>query len=147
MDALPDPMKLDGTALLFVVVLLTVLYWFLKILFFRPVVRVMEEREAAIQAGASRRAEAAALVEKRQADYAARLKELRSRAFEHRKALAAAAAQERQALLEKARQEATEKRAAALADLRAAQETAKAELLTQVEALSESMVQHLLKQA
>ena len=35
----------------------------------------------------------------------------------------------------------------ALAQLGAAQEAAKAELMTQVEALSESMVQHLLRQA
>ncbi len=146
-DGLPDPMKLDAGTLLFVMVLVTCLYVFMKLVFFRPLVQLMDDREAAIQSGAARRAEAAALVESRQADYAARLRDLRARAFEHRKALAAAAGRDKQALLEQARREASERRAAALSELKAAQEAAKAELLTQVEALSESTVQHLLRQA
>ena len=147
MDGLPDPMKLDAGTLLFVMVLVTCLYVFMKVVFFRPLVQLMDDREAAIRSGAARRAEAAALVESRQADYAARLRDLRARAFEHRKALAAAAGRDKQALLDQARREASERRAAALSELKAAQEAAKAELLTQVEALSESMVRHLLRQA
>lgn len=147
MDSLPDPMKLDAPALLFVMALVTCLFLFLKRFFFQPIVRVMDDREAAIQSGAARRAEAAALVEARQADYAARLRDLRAQAFEHRKALATAAGKEKQALLDHARQAATERRATALAELRTAQEAAKGQLLAQVESLSESMVQHLLRQA
>jgi F-type H+-transporting ATPase subunit b len=147
MDTLPDPMKLDLSTLLFVMALVTCLFLFMKAAFFRPLVRLMDDREAAIQSGAARRAEAAALVEARQADYAARLRDLRARAFEHRKALAAAAGRERQALLEQARRESSERLASARADLQAAQEAAKGELLAQVESLSESMVQHLLRQA
>jgi F0F1-type ATP synthase membrane subunit b/b' len=75
------------------------------------------------------------------------LRDLRGKAFEHRKALAAAATLERTSLLEKARLQSTETRSAALEDLKARRETAKAELVAQVDALSESMVQHLLKQA
>jgi F0F1-type ATP synthase membrane subunit b/b' len=107
----------------------------------------MDDREAEIQSGAVRRAEAATLVEARQADYANRLRELRAKAFEHRKALAAAAVRQKEALLEQARTAAGERRAAALARLEATREAAKAELMTEVEALSESMVQHLLRQA
>jgi len=147
MDALPDPMKLDLGTLLFVMALVTCLYVFLKAVFFKPVVRLMDDREAAIQSGAAKRAEAAAMVEARQAEYAARLRDLRAKAFEHRKALASAAGREKQAQLEQARQEAAARRNAALAQLKAAQEAAKADLLTQVEALSESMVQQLLPQA
>ena len=147
MDTLPDPMKLDAGTLIFVMVLVTCLFLFMKAVFFRPLVQVMDDREAAIQSGAAKRAEAAALVETRQAEYATRLRELRARAFEHRKALAAAALKEKEALLEQARQASGEKRGAALAQLKTAQEAAKAELLTQVEALSESMVKHLLRQA
>lgn len=147
MDTLPDPMKLDLTALLFVMALVTCLFLFLKRVFFQPIVKVMDDREADIQSGAARRAEAAALVEERQAEYAARLRDLRGQAFEHRKALAVAAAREKQALLEQARRESGERRTAALAELKTAQEAAKADLLAQVEALSESMVQHLLRQA
>jgi F-type H+-transporting ATPase subunit b len=147
MDTLPDPMKLDAGTLIFVMVLVTCLFLFMKQFFFKPLVKVMDDREAAIQAGSARRAEAAALVEVRQADYAARLRELRAKAFEHRKALAGAAVQQKETLLEQARKDAGTRRAAALAQLGAAQEAAKAELMTQVEALSESMVQHLLRQA
>lgn len=147
MDALPDPMKVDPWALLFVMGLVTALFVFLKYAFFKPIIRVMDDRDMAIQSGANRRAEAASLVEQRQADYAARLKELRAKAFEHRKALAAAASKEKEALLDKARQESTDHRARALAELKATQESAKADLMTQVEALSESMVSHLLRQA
>ena len=93
------------------------------------------------------RAEAASQVEHRQAEYAARLRDLRGKAFEHRKALAAAAAQEKASLLERARLQSSETRKAALEDLHAKKEIAKKELVAQVDALSESMVQHLLKQA
>jgi F-type H+-transporting ATPase subunit b len=147
MDSLPDPMKLQPETLIFVIVLVTCLHWFMKKVFFQPLAKVMDDRDAEIQSGAAMRAEAAALVEARQADYAARLRELRAKAFEHRKALAAAAGKQKEALLEKARGEAEAQRAAALAQLEAAREAAKAELMTQVEALSESMVQHLLRRA
>lgn len=147
MDTLPDPMKLDATALLFVMALVTCLFLFLKRVFFKPIVEVMDGREAEIRSGAARRAEAAALVEARQAEYAARLRDLRGQAFEHRKALAVAAGREKQALLERARQESGERRTTALAELGTAREAAKADLLAQVETLSESMVQHLLGKA
>jgi F-type H+-transporting ATPase subunit b len=147
MDSLPDPMKLDPGTLLFVMVLVTSLFVFMKYVFFKPIVKVMDDREAAIRSGSVKRAEAASLVERRQADYAGRLHELRAKAFEHRKALAAVAAREKEALLDLARQESAGQRAAALAELKRAQETAKTELMAQVAALSESMVQHLLRQA
>ncbi len=147
MDTLPDPMKLDGPTLLFVMALVTCLFLFLKYFFFKPIVQVMDDRDAAIQAGSARRAEAAAMVEARQAEYAARLRELRAKAFEHGKALSTAATRQKQALVDQARQDAGGLRATALAELKAAQEQAKAQLMTQVDSLSESMVQHLLRQA
>lgn len=147
MDALPDPMKLDPIQIGFVILLMTLLYLLLKFAFFQPVVKIMDEREAAIAAGGAAKAEAAALVEQRQGDYAARLRDLRAKAFDHRKALAAAAMEERIKLLEEARQRAAQTRDSALASLKTQKESAKIELLAQVDALSESMVQHLLKQA
>lgn len=147
MDSLPDPMKLDAGTLIFVMVLVTCLFLFMKQVFFKPLVKVMDDREAAIQSGTARRAEAAALVATRQAEYDGRLRELRAKAFEHRKALAGAAMREKGLLVEQARKQSGEHRDAALAQLRTAQETAKTELLTQVEALSDSMVQHLLRRA
>lgn len=147
MDTLPDPMKLELGALLFVIALITILFLFMKALFFKPIIKVMDERDADIQSGAASRAEAAAQVETRQAEYANRLRELRTQAFEHRKALAAGAAKEKTTLLEQARTAASATRDTALAELQVAKETAKTDLMAQVDALSESMVQHLLKQA
>jgi F-type H+-transporting ATPase subunit b len=147
MDALPDPMKVDPATLIFVIALVTALFIFLKYMFFKPIIKVMDDRDAAIQSGADRRSEAAALVEQRQAEYQAQLKELRAKAFEHRKSLSTAAAQEKQALLDKARAESSATRTRALEELKAAREKAKADLVAQVESLSESMVSHLLKQA
>jgi len=147
MDTLPDPMKLELGALVFVIALITVLFVFLKYAFFKPIIQVMDEREEAIQSGASSRAEAAALVERRQAEYATRLRDLRGQAFDHRKTLAAAAAKEKATLVEQAREEATASRAKAVAELQTAKASAKADLMAQVEALSDSMVQHLLRQA
>jgi F-type H+-transporting ATPase subunit b len=147
MDSLPDPMKLQLPAVAFVIVLLILLFLCLKFMLFRPLTKVMDDREGAIRLGSSTKAEAAAQIEARQTDYAARLKELRGQAFEHRKALAAAVAMEKTGILDAARQSATTQRMQALEDLKAEQKTAEAELRAQVEALSESMVQHLLKQA
>ena len=147
LETLPDPMRPDLPALLFVMVLITLLFFFLKYVFFKPIIKVMDDRDEAIQSGASRRAEAGALVEARQAAYGAQLKELRAKAFEHRKALAGAAAREKQVLVDQARAEAAAHLAQALEGLRAGRDAAKADLLAQVDALSESMVSHLLRQA
>ncbi len=147
MDSLPDPMKIQLPVVVFVIALLALLFFFLKVVLFRPLTRVMDDRDEAIRVGGATKAEAAAQIEARQADYSARLKELRGKAFEHRKSLAAAVATERQDILDKARQEAAGLRDQALATLKVEQSSAEAQLRAQVETLSESMVQHLLKQA
>ena len=147
LDTLPDPMKPELGALLFVMALITCLFVFMKYVFFKPIIQVMDEREEAIRSGSAHRAEAAAQVERRQAEYDARLRELRTQAFEHRKALAFAETQEKLGLLDTARAAAAATRATALAELQAAKASAKTELVAQVEALSESMAQHLLERA
>lgn len=147
MDSLPDPMKLQLPVIACVIVLLILLFVFLKFMLFKPLTKVMDDREDAIRMGSATKTQAAAQIESRQADYAARLRELRGRAFEHRKALIAAVSAEKQGLLDTARQTALTQRGQALKELRAEQKVAEAELRTQVEALSEAMAQHLLKQA
>ncbi len=146
MDSLPDPMKLQLPVVAFVIVLLTLLFVFLKFMLFKPLTKVMDDREEAIRMGSATKTEAAAQIESRQADYATRLRELRGQAFEHRKALSSAVSTEKQGILDIARQAASVQRTQAIVDLKAEQKAAEAELRGQVEALSESMVQHLLKQ-
>lgn len=144
---MPDPMRPDLPAILFVIVLLVVLYLYLRVVFFQPITKVMEDREHDLQAGGDAKAQAAALLDARQKDYQSRLKDLRAQAFERRKALADAAGKEKQRLLDEARAKAQVERQAAVATLKAQQAEAKQTLLAQVDALAESMAQTLLKQA
>lgn len=144
---MPDPMRPDLPAILFVIVLLVVLYLYLRVVFFKPITKVMEDRDRDLNAGGDAKAQAAALLDARQKDYQSRLKDLRAQAFGRRKALADAAGKEKQAMLDEARAKAQAERQAAVASLKAQQAEAKQSLLAQVDALAESMAQTLLKQA
>jgi F0F1-type ATP synthase membrane subunit b/b' len=144
---MPDPMRPDLPALGFMIVLLVVLYFYLRVVFFQPITKVMADRDRDLHAGGDAKALAASQLEARQKDYQGRLKELRAKAFERRKALAAAAGQEKQRLLDGARTQAQGERQAAVASLKAQQAAARQSLLAQVDALAESMAQTLLKQA
>jgi F0F1-type ATP synthase membrane subunit b/b' len=144
---MPDPMRPDLPALLFVIVLLIVLYVFLRAVFFQPITQLMDAREKDLNAGGDAKAQATALLEARQKDYQARLKDLRAKAFDKRKTLADAAAKEKQHLVDGARASAQAERMAALESLKAQQVEARQSLLSQVDALAEAMAQSLLKQA
>jgi len=144
---MPDPMRPDLPAILFVVVLLIVLYLYLRVVFFKPITKVMEDRDRDLNAGGDAKAQAAAKLEARQKDYQSRLKDLRAQAFEARKKLADAAGKEKQRLLDEARTQAQAERQAAVESLQVQQAAAKQSLLSQVDALAESMAQTLLKQA
>lgn len=144
---MPDPMRPDLPAILFVIVLLVVLYLYLRVVFFKPITKVMDDRDRDLHAGGDAKAQAASALEARQKDYQERLKALRAQAFERRKALADAAGKEKQQLLDEARTRALAERQAAVEALKAQQATAKQGLLAQVDALAESMAQTLLKQA
>jgi F-type H+-transporting ATPase subunit b len=146
-DSLPDPMKPTLVEIGFVILLLVLLHFFLKSNFFRPLGKLMDDRETEILAGASAKAEAAKTIEARQAEYAERLKELRAKAFEYRRELAQAATAEKTEFTDKARQDAASMRKDAADKLANQRETAKSELIAQVDALADEMVQHLLKQA
>ena len=147
LDSLPDPMRPTLFEVGFVIVLLAILYFFLKSALFRPLIKMMDDREAEILAGAQAKLDASKAIETRQADYAEKLKGLRTQAFERRKALASAASDEKTKLIEKARQEAAIVRKDAAERLATQREAAKSELMAQVDALAESMVHHLLRQA
>jgi F0F1-type ATP synthase membrane subunit b/b' len=147
LDTLPDPMRPTLLEVGFVAALLVLLYFFLKRAFFLPLGKLMDEREAEIQAGASVKREAARQVDARQREYEESLKKLRAKAFERRKELASAAAEEKARLIEAARRDAASAREGAAGRLAVQREAAKAELTAQVDALAESMAQSLLRQA
>jgi F-type H+-transporting ATPase subunit b len=146
-EKLPAPMQLNWRELLFVVLLVTILYFFLKATFFKPLVAVMDQREKDMSAGAEAKALALAMIEQRQAEYQAKLRDLRNQAFSHRKNLAEAASKEKQALLDQTRTKAQAQREESLALLKSQAAAASTELMAQVDVLAESMAQHLLQQA
>jgi F-type H+-transporting ATPase subunit b len=102
LESLPDPMKPDLVALGVTIALVLLMIVAMRALLFQPLLALLDQREHDVNAGTDTKAKAAALVEARQADYAAKLKELRAQAFAHRKALADAAAKEKQALVDEA---------------------------------------------
>ena len=144
---MPDPMRPDPVAILFIIALLVVLYLYLRTVFFLPITKVMADRDRDLQSGGDAKAMAAAELDARQKDYQGRLKDLRAQAFARRKALAEAANREKLGLLDTARGRAAQQREEAVAALRTQQAAAKQDLLAQVDALAESMAQSLLKQA
>lgn len=146
-ECLPAPMQINWKELVVVMLLVTILHFFLKATFFKPLVAVMDQREKDMSAGAEAKALAMAMIEQRQADYQAKLRDLRNQAFSHRKLLADAATKEKQALLEQTRAQAQAQRDESLARLKSQAAAASTELMSQVDVLAESMAQHLLKQA
>ena len=147
LDTLPDPMKPTLFEVCFIIALLVLLYYFLKSQLFRPLGGLMDEREAEIQAGAQVKAEAVKQVEARQKEYEEKLRGLRAKAFERRKELASVALEEKTRLVEEARRGAVSLREEAVERLATQREAAKVELTAQVDALADSMVQSLLRQA
>ncbi len=147
LDQLPDPMRPTPFEIGFVIVLVSLLYFYLRSVFFKPFVGMMDKREADMEAGTEAKAQAALAIEQRQADYAAQLRDLRNQAFARKKELADAAAKEKGELLIAARARAQGSRKEASDALALQTGKAKRDLEAQVDALSESMVRHLLKQA
>ena len=146
-ESLPAPMQINWRELVVVWLLVTILYFFLKATFFKPLVAVMDQREKDMNAGAEAKALAMAMIEQRQADYQSKLRDLRHQAFGHRKVLAEAASKEKQLLLDQTRAQAQAQREESLALLKSQAAAASTELISQVDVLAESMAQHLLKQA
>ena len=146
-ESLPAPMQINWRELVVVMLLVTILYFFLKATFFKPLIAVMDQREKDMNAGAEAKAFAMAMIAQRQADYQSKLRDLRNQAFSHRKALAELAAKEKQLLLDQTRTQAQAQRDESLARLKSQAAIASTELMSQVDILAESMAQHLLKQA
>jgi F0F1-type ATP synthase membrane subunit b/b' len=147
LDSLPDPMTPTLIEVGFVIALLVFLHFFMKHVFFGPVGKFMDDREEEMHSGAAIKFEIAKSINLGQIVYAEKLRGVRTKASKHRKALLDAATEERIRLVNKARHDAKSLRKDAADILIAQRETAKSELIAQVDALANSMVQHLLRQA
>lgn len=144
LSALPDPMKLDPLQIAFVMALVTVLFIYLKAVFFKPMVALVDQRERDIAAGSGSRQQLAALMDQRQAEHESRTREIRTRASERRKALAEAAQEERDRLVRRAKDESLNLRKSAKEDLESWRESARQDLVAQVDELGAAMARTLM---
>lgn len=129
-------MQLPDLSLLLVMVVFWATFWVLRVSLFRPVGRLLDEREKTL-ARAERELEAA-LVKEREAlaDIDARLTAARQESMAAREKLRQAAAARRHAALERAREDARATVAAAQERLEADIATARGDLKTSVEAMA-----------
>lgn len=145
LSALPEPMRPYVPQVLSVIVLVGILMFVLRGVFFKPMAEVLHERAQRLSAGSDTKAKAMALLEARQGEYDSRLKALRQEASQRRKALAEAAGAERARMVEEARGKAGAARAEAFAALDTQREAARKDLVAQVDQLAEAMAQQLVK--
>lgn len=145
LSALPEPMRPYLPQVLSVIVLVAILTFVLRGIFFKPMGEVLLQRAQRLNAGSDTKAKAMALLEARQGEYDAKVKALRLEASQRRKALADAAAAERTRLVEEARAKAGAARTEAFAALDAQREAARKDLVAQVDHLAEAMAQQLVK--
>jgi F0F1-type ATP synthase membrane subunit b/b' len=143
--SLPDPMRPYLPQILAVMVLVALLALVLKGSFFKPMADVLTDRAKRLSAGSDTKAQAMALLESRQKEHDTQLRALRLQASERRKALADAASAEKLRLIEAARVKANAARTEAFAALEGQRETAKKDLVAQVDQLADAMAQQLVK--
>lgn len=144
LDSLPDNMKLDFETILFVVVLVTCLFIFMKYCCFHPILELVDERDKTIKDGSAQLVEANLTVEQKEIEYKTRLRELRLMASEYHKTLLTKAIDIRHSLLEEAHKEANRELVMATEEFRIMQETAKVELMSKIEDLSIVAMQRII---
>lgn len=145
LSSLPEPMRPYLPQVLSVIVLVGILVFVLRGVFFRPMADVLHERAHRLSAGSDTKAKAMALLEARQGEYDAKVKALRQEASQRRKVLAEAAAAERTRMVEEARAKAGAARTEAFAVLDTQREAARKDLVAQVDQLAEAMALQLVK--
>ncbi len=145
LSSMPDPMRPYLPQVIGVIVLVGVLVFVLKGIFFKPMAETLADRAKRLSAGSDTKAQAMALLESRQKDYDTKLRDLRQQAAARRKALADAAGAEKLSLLEAARAKANAARSEAFAALDGQRDAAKKDLVAQVDQLADAMAQQLVK--
>jgi F0F1-type ATP synthase membrane subunit b/b' len=145
LSSMPDPMRPYLPQVIAVILLVSLLVVVLKKGFFAPLGDVLAERARSLSAGSDTKAQAMALLDSRQKDYDAQLRDLRQQAAQRRKALADAAAAEKTRLVDAARAKANASRTEAFAALDGQREAAKKDLVAQVDQLADAMAQQLVK--
>ncbi|MBN2358356.1 MAG: hypothetical protein JXR83_02825 [Deltaproteobacteria bacterium] len=136
-------MELNVTLLIQLAVFLFAMLW-LSLLLFRPLLRLLEEREKRI---AGTRREAAAMTaanEEKLKGIGVRIDEARALAYEQRRALRAEGQKIYAETVERARQETQQQLERAHAEIAAARDRARAELQSESQRLADSIVARLL---
>ncbi len=142
--SMPDPMRPYLFQILFVMALVTVMYIYLRFVFFKPLTQMMSKRASEIHQGSNTKQMAAQQVAAEEKKYQEQMKSLRTKAFERKKELSSLAVQEKKQLIDQAQREVALLRAQAQKKLEDASIQARKSLEKDIQDIAEAMVQQIL---
>jgi len=142
--SMPDPMRPYLGQIIFVMALVTVMYLYLRLIFFKPLTQMMSDRAAEIQKGSDTKQIAAQQIAGEQKKYQEQMKALRAKAFERKKELTSLAVSEKNQLIEQAHREVTLLRSQARKALEEASVQARKSLEADIQGIADAMVQQIL---
>lgn len=143
MNSLPDPMKIDETALIIGAIFLVLLVVLNKILF-QPLVKIMDERENRILEGETAQKKAEKTVAESHAAYQAAVVDARKKAQAKRTELLKETEMEREKIISAAKEKAMAKIQAAATDLDSQVDQAKQDLKAETQDFAERIVSSVL---
>lgn len=144
LGSMPDPMRPYFVDVVFVMLLITVMYAYLRLIIFKPLSALMEQRAREIAEGQTTQESVQKKIEAQQQDYQQRLQALRAQAFQHKKQLTTAAQDERALLMGRAKTEAQDFKTKALQTIQKESDQARKSLESDVDSLADMMVKQLL---
>ncbi len=142
--SMPDPMRPYLYQIIFVMVLVTIMYFYLSLFFFKPLTQMMSDRTAEIQKGSDTKQIAAQQIASEQKKYQEQMKFLRAKAFERKKELTTLAISEKVQLLEQAQREVSLLRGQAQKVLEKASAEARESLKSDIHVIADAMVKRIL---
>lgn len=140
-------MDFNAAGMLAVVVIFLIAHWFLKVTFFRPLVRILERREERVDSAQQIYDRANADAEEALAEEKEKLNAARKRAAEHREALRKEAQEQRALVLAEVKQEVQEQLATVREELSEQVRRERVELEARARELADEMTERLLGRA
>ncbi|MFN7542846.1 MAG: ATP synthase F0 subunit B [Acidobacteriota bacterium] len=126
-------------------VVVVILHWYLKMMLFQPLEKVLSDRYAQTQGAREKANEAIAVAEEKVAEYEAKLRGARTQIYQEQEAWRKQLLDEQSRSVAQAREEAKEQIQQAKADLSAQLEQSRQVLSRDAEGLAEQIVQGILK--
>lgn len=142
--SMPDPMRPYLLQIVFVMVLVTIMYIYLRLVFFKPLTQMMSNRSAEIQKGFDTKQIAAQKIANEQKKYQEQMKALRAKAFDRKKELSSLANLEKNQLIEQAQREVALLRSQARKTIEQSSSEARKSLDGEIQSLADAMVRQIL---